>query len=518
MARLITTNAAWKAPLAAVLFAAFGGAVLALGSPLFSAALLAMVLGVYALFVSSWSLFVFLFVLTFYIQGSVKFFVGSNALGWATAGLGLLLLVKVIYESAGTRAPRDTGRRALPPAALVALTIYLLIFAGSVIINLPSPLQFVSAFKNAIPMVSVLAAVYLLPWNTDRLNFVWKLLLGGVFVQLPLVVYQHFFVADQRKTQGWDAVVGTLGGNPEGGGLNAMLIVFCLAGLAYAIARVRQCRSPAWMGWITGLCVVAIVMLGEVKAAFVWMPLVFLFFFGRVIARRPGRALAFAAVGAVLLGSIFFAYQKFYWKGTTKADDTLAQKISRQSTYFFDPSNIDFRTGEVSRGASLAIWWGDAKAHTLSRSIGYGPGASKSVSILGLGEVARRYYPLSIDATACAVLLWDVGIAGFLAYSAMIFLGLFAGVRLVRASRRMDGQTVPLIEASIVTLGLLSTFLIYNRSLTDEPTAQFLLYFTLGVILRFSSSPPANAADSTSPASVMSTSKVEQRSLLLRGS
>lgn len=77
---------------------------------------------------------------------------------------------------------------------------------------------------------------------------------------------------------------------------------------------------------------------------------------------------------------------------------------------------------------------------------------------------------------------------GFLAYTGMIIRGLLAGFFLMRGSRGEDSEAVPIIEASVDTLGLLTAPLIDNRGLTDEPTVQFVLYFALGVVLPFARS------------------------------
>jgi hypothetical protein len=468
-----------------------GGSVVALGAPLLTGTLLAIAIGVLTLCMSTWAATVCLFVMTFFIQGSVRFFAGTNILSWATSGLALILLAKALYQRLGLRqSPAVGGVQVTSSAnlALSALVIYLLLLVTSALINQSPVLQLIAAFRNTVPMLAVLAVIYWSPWTTSQLKTMWMLLLAGVFLQLPIVAYQHFVIAAERKTQGWDAVVGTLGGNPEGGGLNAMLVIFALAGLAFVLARVRYGLSKPLFAWIVGLAVAIIIALGEVKAAFVWGPFVLLWFFGRDLMRRPLRTVAYSAGALVLVGALFVAYQEFYWQAKSRAHDSIVDRIAAQSEYFFNPRNIDFRTGEVSRGASLAIWWNDPRADVIRRTVGYGPGASKSVSVLGAGEVAKRYSPLAVDATTVVVLLWDTGIAGFLLYTAVLVFSVLAGLRLTRAYPATSPDDASLIDASVLTLVLLTTLLIYNRTLADEPTVQFLTYLCIGTVFHYSNS------------------------------
>jgi hypothetical protein len=467
-------------------FAILVGAVVGLNVNLFTG-LLAGLIGAAAFFlIPTWTVACVLFVLTFVVQGTVKSFLGSNMLGWAASGLGLILLVRVLLDGmvgSARNSSTSSGRNQGP--AMVMLVLYLVVFALSMVVNWPPLLQAVSAAKNVLPMLAILFAVYRLQWTLAQMTKLWLLVLVITFLQLPFAVYQHFFVAASRATQGWDSVVGTMGGNQDGGGLNAMLVTFCLSGLAYMLARVRHGLSSSFVGWITTIVVLAIIALGEVKAAFVWLPLVFLFFFGAQALRNPLKAVAYVMVSGVVITALFVAYEQLYWKGDKLSQGTVTERIEKMSSYFFDVTNVNYRTGEISRGASLALWWQDSKSNVLTRTIGFGPGASKSFSVLGKGEVAKRYSPLNLDATTTAVHLWDTGLLGALAYAGALLLVLLQGWRLHR-DKSLDPASAAMLEASVVTLAMMCTLLIYNRTLTDEPPAQLLLYFAFGTVLRIS--------------------------------
>lgn len=459
------------------------GAIVGMGSLVAIGVFSALLFAVFALFLPSKVLTEFLFVLTFLVQGSAKFFAGITTLGWAAAGLAILLALRVIAELGHVRSSKlDLGKQSRPSLTLVFLFSYLTCFATSLAINWPPVLQVLSAAKNALPMLSIVLALVALPWDSKAATRLWLLLLATAFIQLPIVVYQHFFVASSRVTQGWDSVVGTMGGSPEGGGLNAMLVIFCLSALAFALARVKAKLSSPILGWLTACVVLAVITLGEVKAAFIWMPLVFLYFFGRSALANPAKAAVYATLSALAIASLFTAYQQMYWQGNKLGGQSLGDRIEKMSGYFFDPNNIDYRTGEVSRAASLALWWTDSHANIATRLIGYGPGASKSISKLGQGEVAARFAPLNIDATSAAVYLWDTGAFGFAAYVCMMLFALVEGRKLLKR-RVLDPVNATALDAAVITIALMMSLIIYNRTLTDEPTVQLLLYFAIGTVL-----------------------------------
>lgn len=468
---------------AASFLAVFTGAVVGMGNSIVSGFFAALLCATFALLLSSKVLTWFLFTLTFLVQGTATFFLGTGALGWAATGLAIVLAVRIIAENGAVRSTKLIPPKTSTPSLTVAsLFLYLVCFATSFLVNWPPIPQMLSAVKNAIPMLSILLALVVLPWESKAVTRLWFFLIAIAFIQLPVVIYQHFFIASSRAVQGWDSVVGTMGGSQEGGGLNAILVILCLAALAFSLARVKTKLSSPALGWVTATVVLAVITLGEVKAAFIWMPLVFLYFYGRSALTNPAKATAYAALAALVMTLIFLAYQQMYWQGNKLSGQSVGVKIEKMSSYFFDPNDVNHLTGEVSRGASLALWWSDSKETIVTRTIGYGPGASKSVSKLGQGEVAARFTPLNIDATSAAVFLWDTGVLGFLAYTGMMFFAFFEGRALLK-KRMLDPSNTAVLDAAVVTIALMMSLIIYNRTLTDQPIVQLLLYFAIGTVL-----------------------------------
>lgn len=470
------------APMALVVFIGFFvGLVTGQGNFILSGALAAIMLGVAVFFVPSFSLLFCLFVLVFYIQGTVRFFLSTNVLSWLSVVLAFVVGIRWAQELFVKNYVSNENKTT--EFGIVFVILYLLVCVFSVVVNQPGLFQLLLALKNVIPMLLVLFVIYYSPWGVAEFKKLWAIIILGVFIQFPFVVYQHFFVASSRLTQGWDSVVGTMGGGAESGGLNAMLVIFCLSGMAYVISRAKRGLVKISLAWLISFVVLAIVLLGEVKAAFLWLPFLLIYFFWSDVVKKPEKLLIYTVIFSIGVTATLFVYQELYWQGQKLENKSFSEKTERMSGYFFDINNIDFRTGEVGRGASIGLWLNDPKANVFTRILGYSPGASKSVSLLGQGDIAKRYEPLKIDATSIAVLLWDTGAAGMIIYLLMFYSILRTGFRL-RTSKLLDLESAAMLDASIVTAMLIFSLIPYNQNLSDEPTAQLMMYFVFGVILK----------------------------------
>jgi hypothetical protein len=227
----------------------------------------------------------------------------------------------------------------------------------------------------------------------------------------------------------------------------------------------------------------AIIVLGEVKAVVIWVPLGLFIIFRRKILSSATTFILYGTFIVVFVGGVFAAYQALYWGEAVKAT-TVEEGIDQSGGYFFDTEAINYRTGEVSRAASLALWINDPVPGALERLVGYGPGASATGANTGKGVVAARYGILSINATVIAQLLWDVGLVGTFSYLTIFVFGCFTALRYVKRGGSSPGAEA-VVDACLAALVLLATTLIYNRALLDEPTVQLLFLFCLGCIVQY---------------------------------
>ena len=269
-----------------------------------------------------------------------------------------------------------------------------------------------------------------------------------------------------------DAIVGTFGGDPYGSGENPTLLLFSIIAILVALEMRQTARlSRTAFAVICAICA-ANIMLGEVKAAFVLLPL------GLVVQQRLGvrvnwlkaaAGLAFLAVFLVLLGQ---AYEALFWSDATSGNLAFLEKVQESIGYFFDPNSLNFETGEVSRGASLVVWW-NHDVDVVHRLFGYGIGSTRLDSAVANGVIGLLFAPLDVASTALSQLLWDGGVVGTLFYiAAMIALY----VRVAKLARRATTEVGALQMRTVAAIiALFFPFLIYNRDMLVSPAEQLLI-------------------------------------------
>jgi hypothetical protein len=462
--------------------AVFSGLVASLGSPFLIMILTGLIASVILLAVPLELFLVLVGVLTFLVQGNLAYFLRLTQAAWIPYLLCAVALVRVMLGLFAPPREQPEPIRGLLSFTLGALVLHLVILLAGVALNRPGFGQVVAGFKNALPFWVITAMLVANPDKERSYPWLWRLFYVTLFMQIPLVLIQHFVIRVQRadaESTGMDAVVGSFGGNINGGGASATLVAFVLFMMAYQFARSLRRQS----GWLATALIEALglglILMGEVKAIFVWLPVAVLYLMRRRLLAKPMQAvLALSMMTAVLAGT-FIAYDALYWSGGS-GKRSIAERIEGMY-YFFDPNSINFKTGEISRGASLALWVTDLKVDTARRIIGYGSGSTRVSATVGMGEVARRFAPLSVASTALATLLWDTGIIGALSYCAVLAGTLLMALRLGHHPA-LDPPEQARIEAIGVFMLVAMTLLIYNRALTDEPSIQMMLVIGVGYV------------------------------------
>lgn len=485
---------AWLLPAVMLLLALLMGAVIGLSSPV----LITMLGGsifvlLFFIILNSYQMLLSMLVLTFVIQGMAVYFLSNRQAPWVVVGLAVIFLMRAMMDMTFNR--RDQVRPLIgrdDSGALVALLLFVLCFFMSAALNRSSLAQIVVAIKSTLPMFGVLLALAWMRWQPEQLQRMWTIMVGIMLVQLPVVFYQHFFISAKRTQASHDAVVGTFGGNPQGGGNSAIMVLFVIGIMAYAMARWDKGLMGRKLAGLICAVGLAIILLGEVKAAFIWLPLASCFVLRQRIMKNVLSFVVYSILGVALCGVIYVTYDALYWGKLIDKHQGVSAKLEAGGGYFFDPRSVNYETGEVGRGAALAIWAGDRFASVPTRLIGYGPGAIKSSSGLGMGPLFKRFAPLHVDVTAMAVLLWDVGLIGTLAYLAILLLGVRAGWRMIRSGRG-DARAQAMLEACVASLLMFLSLTIYNRTLMDDPGAELFFVLCLGCVIQLSRYSPAEA-------------------------
>lgn len=477
----------------------FLGAVVGLDAPVLVAVLSAIVgsIMVFAM-MNTRGMILVMFVLTFLVQGSAQYFGHIRQAPWIAVGIAGLFFMRSLLElTTQNRVVAKELKSKGTSLVIVSLMVYLACFATSFLINRSPISQLIAALKAMMPMFGVLVALFWFHWGTQSMTKLWRLMMWITVLQFPVVAYQHFVIA-ARRAQGFDSVVGTFGGTQNAGGLSAIMVVFVITTLGYCLACWNRglLSKKITASFITVF--VLIILMGEVKASFVWIPLITFIVLRKRVLKNIFTLVTYGTVTTCLLLLIYVVYNALYWSNLKGNEGTAAEKFDRTGGYFFDTSNVDYKTGEVSRGASLGLWANDRNSSLPKRLIGYGPGASKTGGALGKGEVARRFEPLSIDSTTMSTMLWDVGILGVMAYTSLMITGIWTAIRFLWSGRGSEHQKA-MMEACVASMLIMVSLLIYNRALTDEPTLQLLFLFMLGTIVQIDRYPDASAAATPTP-------------------
>ena len=468
-----------------VILALFMGAIVGLGSPvivtLFGGAIFVALI---FFILNAYQLLLAVFLLTFVVQGSAVYFLGNRQAPWVVVGLAGLFTLRALIElmfSRGARVKPDMGTA--DAGVMVSLLVYATCFCASAVLNRSATAQLVVAIKSSWPMFGVLLAFAWGRWSPEQLKRLWWILIVVAMLQLPVVFYQHFFISSKRVFTGHDSVVGTFGGNPLGGGNSALLVMFVIAVISYSLALWNRGLMTGRRASIICAVCLAVILLGEVKAAFIWLPIALVIVLRKRIMKNILSVIWYTLLALILGGTIYLTYNALYWGKQLDSQHTLSGKLKAGGGYFFDPNSFSYETGEVGRGAALAIWARDHLATTPTRLIGYGPGAIKSGPGLGEGPLYQRFAPLHVDSMAMSVLLWDVGLVGCLAYVAMILFGIMAGWRYIKEARGSPMQ-MAIMETSTGVLVMFASLLIYNRTLMDDTGSQLLFVFCLSCVVQ----------------------------------
>lgn len=460
-----------------------GGLIISLGFIPLSVAVFALVAGAALLMLRSTTMLLLLAISTFVIHGMIGYFLRITQAQWIPYALCLVIGFHVLINHLSNRKTDiSTPLPLVFKTALGSLAIFLIILFYSTAVHQPNPISALAAVKNYVPLW--MATLLLLSTSAQNIDLkkVWVIGLGILFLQLPIVLWQFLVVAptrmDVNANSNADAIVGSFGGNIEAGGNNATLTIFCLLILAFYLSLWRAKR----VGGLLTLGVVAVCltvfMVGEVKGLFVWLPLLLAVVFGADIIKQPLRFIAYASTFLCIMAALFFAQQQIYWEKTKKT--SVLDNISDMA-YFFDPNEQNYKTGEIGRGAALALWIQARDLSVTERLIGTGAGASRISQTGGIGKIALQYLPLSIAASTAAIQLWETGLLGLLSYMTFLAASLLVAFRLSRSQRLNEIERASASSFTVLFLIALS-LIFYNSGQMDEPSTQLMIAGALGFL------------------------------------
>ena len=456
-----------------------GGFAVGIGDKFLSLLIFGVVGGIFLLFLPLQFVMQLLIVVTLLIAGTAEYFGGISQAQWIPFLMALALYARVPLE----KLHQDIGKgkadiKSRTPILYWFIAIYLLLFLLTAVVNQAPILQIVVGAKSYLFYWSCLFLILVSGIAPANLDSFWKSIVGVAVLQLPFVLYQHFVIMKGRASM-WaaDAVVGTFGGDPKSGGSNSTLLIYMLVLAIYTTALHRgELLRRSW--WLASLCIAAIVIgLGETKVAVILIPLAFAVVYWDRLRNSLGAMLGFSAVMVVAVGALLTAYQFAYWDDSLNSRG-ISESVEKSVHYIVDPNNMTRSTGEVGRVAALNLWLQDPDADTMTRLVGYGPGASRGLSTVTIGGVAKRYLPYVITTSTAATLLWDFGVIGLLCFSSILISGVLLAYRAATLVEPNSPQQAGL-RAAAAALACMVVMIPYNRSAIDLAPDQFLMVFCL---------------------------------------
>lgn len=469
----------WAGLLVAIPLALIVGLVIGTGSIKLVAIVATLLIAVASLFISlQWVVWLTIG-LTFLIVGPINYFFGIGALRWVPFLAGLLLYVRVLLHLLKPQPARPPF-----PAFLWALFFYLSVFFLTTVINQPPIYPLFLAARNYLFLWGLFFALAFVSFPESLFPKIWRALIGVAMIQFPFAVYQYFVVAANRiDSTRWDAVIGTFFGEQSGGGDSGGMALFLVMIVTTAVALWR--RKVFGTGALVVLILLATgtILLAEVKVVLLLIPLAFITLYRSDIVRRPLESLVIGTLVFAALAAVVLVYKQIHMSSAEGGRNITLEKQLEVMTKFSFATTAIAPSGEMGRGAALAFWWSKSSLadDPLRVLLGYGPGASRGGDIYDTGVAAKRFYPYNIDASAATVLLWELGVVGFIGFIAVLVLGIHAARRL-RRSPNIPLIHVALLEASVPALVLNLATVPYNTNAVASASAQILVALLLGHI------------------------------------
>lgn len=468
-----------------LLIAFVGGLLASFGSKLLDFLMLGSICGLAILAVRPFPMIAALAIVACLVVGQLMYFARINQAIWIPYGLGILLFFRI--PDAYLKSPFAQDKQIpiplmMPVLAFIGLTVV------SAVLNWTSPLQAIVGGKNLVALWSVYIIIVLFAVTAHQVERVIQWLLPLALLQVPFVLYQFFFVAANRSTQGgtaglaWDAVTGSFGGNPEGGGASGVMAFALVSAILLVIALWRQQKIDKPLGACVLVASLVCIAMAEIKIVLILFPLGILVLFFRELMANPVRLVAGIIVSVAFVIGILYAYENLHYATSGRASSTLGDLLDRAFGYSFDPNLINFRTGEMGRLAALVFWWQEGfLPNIVNGLLGYGPGASR-VSTVAFGDIAQQY-PFRIDRSAAAQILWELGLLGFMLFAWILAKATYMAWRLAEfykdnAIRKACLQTVSAMLAMLLVMSA------YGKDLLEVPAMTFFAMLCLGYVAR----------------------------------
>lgn len=453
---------------------------------------LASLLVISVLLYSPYILFLLCSATVLVISGTVLYFIpGMSNVIWLGYLLALSLYLPIAFKIFNNQPSNQINKDIFKifnfsDSFCVWLVIFFTVSIISTVVALSPLTQILSALKSIFFMGSLWLIFEYLNFTKNQVFRWFKFLLAIAIFQLVICIYQFVFVRGDRISnnigaiEAADSVVGTFGGSMESGGLTAVLAVFLISVLVMlsSFRYYKQISKKYFL--ILSILISPVFLLIEVKAIFVFFPIVALSFMKNEIQARPLISLLYIIMGGISLLLLLFVYQTLHWSlSGASFEESVANvfsySFSREAGYFAESQ------GRLTRLGTYIFWINEHGFHNLFETFfGHGLGASKTQGLL-VGEVARQHAPLTIDRIGLVSLLWDIGIFGVIAFIGALVSAMRKAHNIIQRND-IDTYLKAIAKGLFSILPVFIFSLFYRNDIPYAAPMMFILMSILGLI------------------------------------
>ena len=353
----------------------------------------------------------------------------------------------------------------------------------STLVNMPGPAQIIFGLRDYFGVLSLIIALGIGLVDRKFIEKVWMFLIWMVPVQIPVVIYQRFFVASKRVSASpWDAVVGLFGGDPEGGGGSGIMAIFVIVMSLLAFVRWRNGRMGLPFFLLVFLSALGCIAMAEVKLSFALIPLSVAIMFWREFLKKPARGLLALIMMSIVVFGIITLYKMQFSHNATRSQ-SVSEYLERSIKNSVDDNFVNMQTGEMGRIASLRFWEAEHGMHDpLTYFFGHGIGSTKSGGWV-TGDAAAKYGArFRIDRNTASVFLWDAGLYGLLCMIALFTSAAFMAFRMAR-NFSLDTEARILMPVMGTASVIFLMEFPYHTSIANVPQSQLLVALVVGYVI-----------------------------------
>ncbi|MBB4842300.1 hypothetical protein HNP55_000795 [Paucibacter oligotrophus] len=474
-------------PIFMMIVAVLCGLIMGLGSIQYAILIVAIIVAPLVLLMQSTTLIAWLLVVSMIVAGCLQYFARVEQAHWMPFLILAVMLARVPLDAMRAAKPgeRSDGVDLL---GFLLIAFVVLVFA-SALVNKNPPMQALVGVKQYVFPLALTAAVTLAVAPREFWLKVWRSIPWFLIAQLPLCLYQYLFVEKGTSTAfgatgiAWDAVVGSFGGNPEGGGASGALALFLCFGIASNLALLRSQQISPRLAWLSNAAAMASIFLAEVKVVVIFLPLALLILNRAKVLKSAVSAAAWLLATLAFVVGLLLVYQVLHYSNKQTGSKSLSEIFEFATKAEQDTYTYNRETGELSRTGALKTWSQEniGRGRLVESLVGYGPAASKGFSsMFGKGTVARKYV-FQLQTSSASTVLWDLGVVGGGLVAAIFVL---AFVRSLSLAKRLaaDPPLSALAESCAVAIALTGSGYLYNNASVNVSSVQLLASLAIGMV------------------------------------